>query len=143
MKRFLKTVTVLILLLSMSVMPVTAAYGGGTGSVIRPMSNYISTASVSIAFDSNYKAYCSLVVTGKDGISGVSGLMKLFEGDSTDGTCLEVWSVSDYVQPIGAEFTYQCEQGKTYTVQFVGYCYGKTGLTPDRMDMTSTATAGK
>ena len=85
----------------------------------------------------NNVAYCGISVAPLLHGSGVSGLMKIFD---SDGVCLEIWSVSDYVDPIMQEFTYQCEYGETYTVTFAGYAYSNNGTAADRLELSVSNT---
>lgn len=99
--------------------------------------NNINTVSLTIDFDSNRTVYCTLLVDTQVHGTGISGLVKLFD---SDGVCLAVWPVSDYEQPIFAEFTYQGVRGETYTATFGGYAYGTTDASPDRVDLSATGT---
>ena len=85
----------------------------------------------------NNVAYCGISVAPLLHGSGVSGLMKIFD---SDGVCLEIWSVSDYVDPIMQEFTYQCEYGETYTITFAGYAYSNNGTAADRLELSVSNT---
>lgn len=63
--------------------------------------------------------------------------MKLFD---SDGICIEIWFVSDYVKPILAEFAYQGEYGETYTLTFAGYAYSNNGTVTDRVELSAVGT---
>ena len=127
-KQMIKVVMTTILVMVLLTIPVCAA---------TPRFNNISNASISIGFDSSHTVYIGLSVTTYSHGSGVSGLVKLY--DST-GTCLEIWSVSDYQKPIGAEFTYQGIKGETYTATFAGYAYSNNGTAADRLELEYSAT---
>ena len=135
-KSFLKfkTIVAVVLAMVMMTMPVCAE------EAITPYFNNINNVSLTIAFDVDNVAHCILSVSTLSHGSGVSGLMKLFD---SDGTCLEIWSVSDYEQPIIEENTYQCTYGETYTVTFEGYAYSNNNTAPDRLEISSTATCKK
>ena len=126
-KRILKVLTI-VLVMVMFTIPVSAA---------TPRFNNIGDAALIIAFDSNYTVHIGLTVAAYSHGSGVSGLVKLFD---SEGTCLEIWSVSDYEKPIGAEFTYPGVKGETYTATFAGHAYSNNGTPSDRLELEITAT---
>ena len=126
-KRILKVLAVALAMMLFTI-PVSAA---------TPRFNNINNASLFMAFDSNYTIYVGLSVATYSHGSGVSGLVKLFD---SEGTCLAIWSVSDYEKPIGAEFTYQGVRGETYTATFAGYAYSNNGTAADRLELEYTAT---
>lgn len=135
-KQILKTVIAVLLAMSMTLVPVCAAEQVVTTSGVQPRANNISAATLTIGFDMNNVVYCGLSVVPYDHGSGVSGIMKLF---NSSGTCLAVWSVSDYVRPIMAENTYQGVYGETYTCTFFGYAYSNNQTAPDELDLSVTA----
>ena len=126
-KRVLKVLAVVLVMVMFSI-PVSAA---------TPRFNNISNVSLFMDYDSNYTIYIGLAVEPYSHGSGVSGLIKLYD---SNGTCLEIWSVSDYVKPIGAEFTYPGVKGETYTATFAGYAYSNNGTAADRIEIEHTAT---
>ena len=126
-KRILKILTV-VLIMVMFTLPVSAA---------TPRFNNIGEATLFIDFDSNYTVYIGLSVAAYSHGSGVSGLVKLFD---SEGTCLAIWSVSDYEKPLGTEFTYPGVLGETYTATFAGYAYSNNGTAADRLELEITAT---
>ena len=126
-KRILKVLTVVLLMVIFTI-PVSAA---------TPRFNNISTASLLMGFDTNYTVYVGLNVSAYSHGSGVSGLVKLFD---SEGTCLAIWSVSDYEKPISQEFTYPGVKGETYTATFAGYAYSNNGTPADRLELEYTAT---
>ena len=126
-KRMLKVLTV-ILVMVMFTLPVSAA---------TPRFNNIGEASLFMDFDRNYTVYIGLNVAAYSHGSGVSGLVKLFD---SEGTCLQIWSVSDYEKPISAEFSYPGVLGETYTATFAGYAYSNNGTPADRLELEITAT---
>ncbi len=125
-KRILKVLTV-VLVMVMFTIPVSAA---------TPRFNNVSSAKLLMDFDSNYTVYVGLSIATYTHGSGVSGLVKLFD---SEGTCLQIWSVSDYEKPIGAEFTYPGVMGETYTATFAGYAYSNNGTAADRLELEVTA----
>lgn len=128
-----RTAVAVILAMIMMAMPVCAE-GENTPSLYF---NNTSSAIISIDFDMNNVVYCGLLVTLYSHGSGVSGMMKLYD---SAGTCLDMWYISDYVEPIGCENTYQGKYGETYTVTFEGYVYGKKNLPADRLELSVTGT---
>lgn len=136
---FITKVITLVLILAMSCIPVSAASAPNaiSRSIIQPLFNNLDSVVLTIGFDKDNVVYCGLSVTSISCTSGVSGLMKLYD---SAGNCLAIWSVSDYESPIDVENTYQGKDGETYTCTFGGYCYGKTGLVPDRLDLSVTGT---
>ena len=135
-RKFLKVLVVMLLMFSISAMPVCAG-GEYTSYSVSPRFSNISGASLSIGFSTSNVVYITLSADPYSHGSGVSGLIKLFD---SEGTCLEVWSVSDYEQPIFAEVSYQGEYGETYTATFGGYAYSNNGTPADRLDLTATGT---
>lgn len=127
----------LFLIIAMTVLPVCAGGDGASTTAVQPRYNNISSAVLSLEFDMNNVAYCCISVSPFSHGSGVSGLMKFFD---SEGTCLEIWSVSDYERPIMQEFTYQCEYGETYTVTFAGYAYSNNGTAADRLELSVSNT---
>ena len=125
-KRILKVLTV-VLVMVMFTIPVSAA---------TPRFNNVSSAKLLMDFDSNYTVYVGLSIAAYTHGSGVSGLVKLFD---SEGTCLAIWSVSDYEKPLGAEFTYPGIEGETYTATFAGYAYSNNGTAADRLELEYTA----
>lgn len=138
-KRFTKTLIATILILTMMILPVSAS-GNATYSSISPRFNNIDTATLTISFDTNNVVYCSIDVNPYSHGSGISGLMKLFD---SEGTCLKIWSVSDYQRPIFAEFSYQGEYGETYTATFAGYAYSNNQTAADRLELSVTGTCSR
>ena len=132
--KLLKTIISLFMIMSMMVVPVSAARGDDM--VIQPYYSNVSSAQISIAFDTNNVVYCNLSLTPYSHGSGVSGIMKLF--DST-GSCIAIWSISDYERPLVVEHTYQGVYGETYTVTFEGYAYSNNQTAPDRLELSVTA----
>ena len=132
-----KTIFAMMLVMTMTVLPVCAAGQAVTANSIQPYFNNIGSAALTIGFDTNNVVYCGLVVDPFNHGSGVSGIMKLFD---SSGTCLAVWSVSDYERPIGVENTYQGVYGETYTCTFFGYAYSNNQTPPDELDMSVTDT---
>lgn len=133
--RILKTIIAVILVMTITIVPVYAADTGDFG--IQPYYTHTESVALTIGFDKNNVVYCGLSVFTYSTGTGTSGLMKLF--DST-GTCLEIWSVSDYVEPIMAENTYQGEYGEKYTVTYGGYVYSNNMTAPDRIDLSASGT---
>jgi len=131
-----KIMLTVILMFTISTIPVLAAEEPGA-YIVQPRFSNINGASLGIAFDTNNVVYIALNVDPYSHGSGVSGLIKLFD---SDGNCLDVWSVSDYVKPICTEVTYQGEYGETYTATFEGYAYSNNGTAPDRLELSITGT---
>lgn len=132
-KKLMKTIIALVMVLAMTSMPICAA----DELAIQPYYNNISSVQLSIGFDTNNMVYCNLIVDPYSHGSGVSGVMKLYDSSNT---CLAVWSVSDYVRPIGVENTYQGIYGETYTVTFEGYAYSNNQTAADRLELSVTDT---
>ena len=137
LNKVLNKAITLFLIIAMTVLPVCAGGDGASSTAVQPRYNNIGSVVLSLEFDMNNVAYCGISVTPFQHGSGVSGLMKIFD---SDGVCLEIWSVSDYVDPIMQEFTYQCEYGETYTVTFAGYAYSNNGTAADRLELSVSNT---
>ena len=104
---------------------------------ISPRFNNVINATLSVGFNADNVVFCSISVNQSSNGTGVSGIMKLFD---SNGTCLAVWSVSDYERPIFQEFSHQGVYGETYTATFEGYAYRKDGTPPDRLELSITDT---
>lgn len=128
MKKYILKILTIVLAMVMFTIPVSA---------VTPRFNNVSEGVLFMDFDSNYTVYIGLAVDTYDHGSGVSGLVKLFD---SEGTCLEIWSVSDYEKPIGAEFSYPGVKGETYTATFAGYAYSNNGTPADRLELEITGT---
>lgn len=133
----IKAILAILIAMSMTVMPIFAAGREITTYSVQPRFNNIGSAALTIGFDMNNVVYCNIIVDTFAHGSGISGIMKLFD---SKGTCLAVWSVSDYEEPIGVEHTYQGEYGETYTCTFFGYAYSNNQTPPDELDMSVSGT---
>ena len=136
-RKILKTLFVLQLVMSMTLLPVSATGQEMMIYNMQPRYNNIGSVALTIGFDTNNVVYCGLVSDMFNHGSGISGIMKLFD---SNGTCLAVWSVSDYERPIGVEHTYQGVYGETYTCTFFGYAYSNNQTPPDELELSITGT---
>lgn len=136
-RNIVKSIFTVLLIISMVVMPVYAEERGMTTCSVQPRFNNIGSAALTMGFDTNNVVYCGLVVDTFSHGSGVSGIMKLFD---SSGTCLAVWSISDYEDPIMAENTYQGVYGETYTCTFFGYAYSNNQTPPDELELSVSGT---
>lgn len=136
-RKILKTLFVLQLVMSMALLPVSAAGQEMMTYNIQPRYNNIGSVALTIGFDTNNVVYCGLVSDMFNHGSGISGIMKLFD---SSGTCLAVWSISDYERPIMAENTYQGVYGETYTCTFAGYAYSNNHTPPDELELSVSGT---
>ena len=125
----------MILAFGVAVMPICA--NKTSYSSVMPRFNNISNAMIGLGFDMDNMVYCSISIEPYSNCTGISGIMKLFD---SNGTCLAVWSVSDYERPIGAEFSHQGVYRETYTATFEGYAYSNNGTQPDRLELSTTDT---
>ena len=130
-----KSLVSMILALLVAVMPVCASET--SYNTVTPRFNNISTAILGLGFDMDNMVYCSINIEPYSNCTGISGIMKLFD---SNGTCLAVWSVSDYERPIFQEFSYQGVYRETYTATFEGYAYSNNGTQPDRLELSITDT---
>lgn len=128
MRKNIVRIIALVVAISMMTLPVSAA---------TPRFSNIADVSLFLDYDSDYVVYIGLTVDTYSHGSGVSGLVKLFD---SAGTCVAIWSVSDYEKPIGVEFTYQGVRRETYTAQFHGYAYSNNGTAADRIEIENTIT---
>ena len=138
MKREFKFTTIIVtvmLIFVTTIIPVSAAHIDNMS--VMPRFDNVNNVSLGIGFDANNVAYVTLTASMYSNGSGISGIAKLFD---SEGTCIAAWSVSDYVRPIAAEFTHQCEYGETYTATFEGYAYSNNGTAPDRLELSVTGT---
>ena len=128
MRKYIVKIMALVVAISMMTISVSAA---------TPRFNNVGNVSLFLNTDNNNVIYIGLSVETYSHGSGVSGLMKLFD---SAGTCVAIWSVSDYEKPIGVEFTYQGVRRETYTAQFHGYAYSNNGTAADRIEIENTIT---
>ena len=136
--KFLKAQMAILLALVMMSFTICAADNKiSVAQSVSPRFNNVINATLSIGFNDDNVVFCSISVNQSSNGTGVSGIMKLFD---SDGTCLAVWSVSDYERPIGAEFSHQGVYGETYTATFEGYAYSNNGTPPDRLELSTTNT---
>ena len=133
-KRMYKGVVALLLAINLMILPVLAA--DESIAYVEPRFNNIATVALTIGFDANNVAYCEVSLNPYSHCTGFDGMMRLYD---SNGTQLKSWAVSDYVSPYGVEKTWQCEEGKTYTVTFQGYAYG-TGSMYDEINLSVTDT---
>lgn len=134
--KFTTIIITIMLIFATTITPISAAYNDNM-VYVTPRYGNVNNVALGIGFDANNVAYVTLVADMFSNGSGISGIAKLF---NSEGTCIAAWSVSDYVEPIGAEFTHQCEYGKTYTATFEGYGYSNNGTAPDRLELSVTGT---
>ncbi len=132
-----KAILAVVLGMIITVTPVFAAEQSGAAYDVQPRYNNIGSIALTIGFDTNNVVYCCITVDPYSHGTGVSGIMKLF---NSKGTCLAVWSVSDYEEPIGVEHTYQGVYGETYTCTFAGYAYSNNQSPPDELNISVTDT---
>ena len=119
MRKNIVRIIALVVAISMMTLPVSAA---------TPRFSNIADVSLFLDYDSDYVVYIGLTVDTYSHGSGVSGLVKLFD---SAGTCVAIWSVSDYEKPIGVEFTYQGVRRETYS---------NNGTAADRIEIENTIT---
>ena len=134
--QFFKTIAIGALIFALYALPICASAEYEVRG-IEPRYNNVGGVSLTIGFDTNDVVYVTLSAATYSHGSGVSGVIKLFD---SDGNCLDVWSVSDYVEPIFSEVSYQGEYGETYTATFGGYAYSNNGTPADRLDLSVTGT---
>jgi len=134
-KKFTKTLVTVILMLSMMIVPVSAAVIDG--NEVQPCYTHTESIFLTINFDKNNVVYCGLFVNLLSTGTGTSGIMTLYD---SNGAILQQWPISDYEQPISADFTYSGTYGERYTLTYSGYVYGTGMVVPDRIDMSITDT---
>lgn len=134
-KKIRKSICVGVLAANMTLIPVAA--NNDLSDVFREARwNNISSAALTIGFDANDIGYFGISVTGYKGCTGFDGQMCLYD---ENGKFLKSWAISDFDSPYDQERTYQCEDGKTYTVKFQGYAYGEGRLYDDiELSVTDT-----
>lgn len=99
--------------------------------------NNIGTATLTIGFDSNNVGYFEISVNPYASCTGISGQMRLLD---ENGNLLASWAIYDDVSPYGVERTYQCQEGKTYTLTFQGYAYGDGNTMFDDIELSVSDT---
>jgi hypothetical protein len=126
---------VLTIIFNVFVLPVNAAE-----QVIvcaEPRYNNIARATLTIGFDANNVGHFCVSVTPYASCTGLSGQMRLLD---ENGNLLASWAIYDDVSPYIAERTYQCQEGRTYTVTFQGYAYGDGNKLFDDIEMSLSDT---
>ena len=98
--------------------------------------NNIFSADLSLAFDRNNVAYCSITLMPYANCTGLEGYMRLLD---SNGRHVASWNLYDYTDPYMIEKTAQVQYGQTYTLTFQGYAYG-TGQLFDDIVLSVTAT---
>ena len=134
-KKLCKTIFAVILVMNIVFIPVFAAENMVVASV-EPRLNNISSATLSLGFDMNNVAYCGIGLSPYAHCTGFDGVMRFYD---SNGNQLKSWSVYDHESPYGVENTWQCEEGKTYTVTFQGYAYGTNSMY-DEINLSVTDT---
>lgn len=134
-KKLCKTMLAVMLAMNFVIIPVFAA-GNVVVASVEPRLNNISSATLSLGFDMNNVAYCSINLSPYSHCTGFDGMMRFYD---SNGNQLKSWSVYDHESPYGVENTWQCEYGKTYTVTFQGYAYG-SGTMYDEINLSVTGT---
>jgi len=134
-RKVIKTIMAITLALSMFVVPVCAS--DAEGYIVQPRYDHTESATLSIGFDKNNVIYCSLTVETYSTGRGTSGIMTLYD---SNGAILQQWPISDYEQPISADFTYQGTYGERYTLTYSGYVYGTGLVMPDQIELSITDT---
>lgn len=132
-----KTILAVVLGMIITITPIFAAEHSGAAYDVQPRYNNIGSIALTMGFDTNNVVYCCITVDPYSHGTGVSGIMKLF---NSKGTCLAVWSVSDYEEPIGVEHTYQGVYGESYTCTFAGYAYSNNQSPPDELNISVSGT---
>ncbi|MBR3761796.1 MAG: hypothetical protein IKK59_03540 [Lachnospiraceae bacterium] len=136
--KILKAQMAILLALVMMSFTICAANNNiSVAQSVSPRFNNVINATLSIGFNDDNVVFCSISVNQSSNGTGVSGIMKLFD---SNGTCLAVWSVSDYEGIIFQEFSYQGVYRETYTATFEGYAYSNDGTPPDRLELSITDT---
>ena len=137
-KKVKRAAGAMLLALNMAVLPVCAENASTqilTGKIdsMQARWNNIGAANLTIGFDKDDMGYFGISVTPYwDVFTGFEGQMVLYD---ENGGHLKSWTISDFERPYDQERTYQCEEGKTYTVRFQGYAYGN-GTMFDEIDLS-------
>lgn len=134
-KRICRIILTIMLVINAVFLPVSAANDVAMTS-IEPRFNNIFSATLTIGFDANNIAYLGISVSPYSHCTGFDGIMRLYDAN---GNQLKSWSISDFSEPYSSEKTWQCEEGKTYTVTFQGYAYGTNSMYDDiNLSVTDT-----
>lgn len=99
--------------------------------------NNVGTAALTIGFDGNNMGYFAISVNPYASCTGISGQMRLLD---ENGNLLASWAIYDDVSPYAVERTYQCQEGKTYTLTFQGYAYGNGTTQFDDIELSVSDT---
>ena len=133
-KKSFKFICAVLLAVNMMFLPVYAAHSVATCA--EPRWNNISKSTLTIGFDANNIAYLGISVTPYPNCTGFDGMLRFYDAE---GNQLDSWSIYDHESPYDVEKTYQCEEGKTYTVTFQGYAYGTNSMY-DEINLSVTDT---
>lgn len=104
---------------------------------MEPRWNNIAVATLSMGFDSQNTGYFAISLEPYPSCTGLSGQMRLYD---ESGNLLAGWAIYDDVSPYLVERTYQCQEGRTYTVTFQGYAYGDGSTMYDDINLSVTDT---
>lgn len=117
-KRTLGIITAITLMFNSVIIPVKAEE---LVTCAEPRWNNIAMAALTIGFDSNDIGYFTVSLNPYPSCTGLSGMMRVLD---ENGNLLASWAIYDDVEPYIVEKTYQCQEGRTYTLTFQGYAYG-------------------
>ena len=133
-KRILGILVAVSMLFKGVVFPVCAE---GMVTCAEPRWNNIAAAVLTIGFDTNNVGYFSITLNSYTSCTGLSGQMRLLV-ESVN--LLASWAIYDDVEPYAVERTYQCQEGRTYTLTFQGYAYGDGSTQFDDIQMSTSDT---
>ena len=117
-KNLVRILILVFLVVNSAIFPVNAEE---MVTCAEPRWNNIGAAALNIGFDANNMGYFTISVAPYASCTGLSGQMRLLD---ENGNLLASWAIYDDVSPYGVEKTYQCQEGRTYTLTFQGYAYG-------------------
>ncbi len=136
MKSRMKIFVGILLAIKLMILPVMAS--SDISAFAEARYNNVVAASLSLGFDKNNVAYCSITLSPYAHCTGLEGYMRLLD---SNGDHIASWNVYDYTEPYMIEKTHQVEYGKTYTLTFQGYAYGEGKLFDDIvLSVTATCT---
>lgn len=118
-KKIIGILLILSIIFKVFIVPINAAER--VEVYVEPRYNNIARATLSIGFDTNNIGYFGVSITPYSSCTGLSGQMRLLD---ENGNLLASWAIYDDVSPYMVERTYQCQEGRTYTLTFQGYAYG-------------------
>lgn len=132
-----KIIGIMLVALMVLYMGTRTAHAEALSVCSEPRWSNIAGATLTIGFDANNVGYFAITLSPYSSCTGLSGMMRLLD---ENGNSITSWAIYDDVSPYVVERSYQCEEGKTYTVTFQGYAYGNGSTQFDDINLSTSDT---